>query len=562
MAASNLDAQLSAAVASASASASDCNDMPYDKVVIHLARAPSRVFEKGGVFYVLEYPVTPAQEAEIRRIAHGHAQCNACTSRALEYARLAGPGGALFLEHADDAADREFAQLRALAAEICSNRDAVPVPVIVGSSTFARLQEGSDSVTGKPWCHWTVCPSNVTQNAKLYKLAVQTYVRTSAAGPQMLTALVARILESPEMVESMRLFSECLDKAHRGAIYRGCTDWLLGIQAKADGQIWSRMSAVEKVHIVMFALSTARVSRGSATITMYHQANNSVMGFLENAHDEKAMVGLINAQSDPHAYQRRTAPPSSGQIQAAMDKIGPDYKNMVVLRSELGKFYPDQVIVWANPAEDAAHASGSGFEAMMRDQAAAGSAGTTSTKRGRARGFASRAARARGITTVGELKAILSDGKVHKLYVDAADHSPWVVAHSTQPDILRDCQDHSWACWSSDRLSSGWSGTRRMLVKTVFKMPMGELLFVCEGATLKSNLGNFCFPEFLRPEYHDCKQAFEDLNRRTTVEVPDCPAGDQYAVGMCAYPTTASRRLGKAVTIWLDGQEHTLTSME
>lgn len=544
--------------------------LTYREVVQNLANTPCDVFVNGDVCWVLEYPMTEDQKARVRAIAYADANCNACTSRAAKYVCLAGPDGPLFMQHADGAANPAFAQLRDLAVEICSNRKAMPVPVIVGPSTFAPMQEGSHSETGRLFKHWTVCPAATTprQLSKLLKLAIHTYVRTNSDGPQMLTALVARILESPEMVESLQLFSTCLDKAHRGAIYRGSTDWLLAIQAEADGQIWSRMTPIEQIRIVMFALGTARVapgvSRGSATITMYHQANNSIMGFLENAHNEKAMVALINAQSDPHAYQRRMAAPSAGQIAAAMAKIGPDFKNTVALASELPELYPDQAIVWDAPPEDAPHTSGTGFAAMQASVASSSSA--SRSKRERAGGFASRSRTARGITTVEDLKAILRDGQPHELYIDAANHSPWVVAHCTKPDILRDCQNHVWACWNGGRLGSGWveSGTdaHRMPVTSAFCMPMGELLFVCKGAKPKASLGNFCFPAFLRPEYHDCKQAFEQLNKVTTVEVPELPIGDQYAVGVCACPTTASRSLLRGMTIWLDGQKHILTSME
>jgi len=162
------------------------------------------------------------------------------------------------------------------------------------------------------------------------------------------------------------------------------------------------------------------------------------------------------------------------------------------------------------------------------------------------------------ISTITELLKILSDKKPHTMTIDACNHSPWIIVNTTlDTDKLRPCQKHLWACWNKTQ-SIMHGGKSNMKVSCVFKMPMGEIFFLCEGLTLPT-VKNYNFPEFLAPHMHSAKTTFEALNETTKAIVPKLNIGDSYALGICATPETWERKLQKPIKIVLDGISHTIT---
>jgi hypothetical protein len=503
-----------------------------------------------------------AKRNQVLALPMRHSRCRTCVKRADEMASLRGPGGAVFMANMGASSDPMMNEMRELAIEIASDRSTPLVPHLVGH--FPCLSEGSRN--GVPFLHWTVLPDEVNSKKvnSLYTKAIQTYY--GVHGGDMLTSFVAKLLNCREIADGMKILRGALGKAHNGGIYFGSTDWMIGIQtyaAKTYNKFWPHMNSEEKACCVMFALVSSNLcanSDGTVTITYYHQGNGSVMGFLENGHDEKSVIALVNSHTDPHAYQRRTTL-TEGQLNVGQEKLG-DFVNTVMLASDLAK-YPSQ-LRWSAPARQS---SSAGF-ARLRETTAPKVAEIAETKMQKAIGFASRARRK--ITTVRELLRVLAEGD-HTLSVDCADQRPWVLAHTTlAPEKLRQKttfdgkpQTHIWSCWKNDRLSNGWGGSASSKVLCVFQMPMGEVFFLCEGTKPASRtLGNFCYPEFLSTEMHAAKSAFEALNKVVNVTIPDPVAGDHLAVGCCASPSTETRFLVNPLTIVLDGATHTLVTFE
>lgn len=547
----------------------------YSTVVFRSAAESVNVFQVGKLVYLARVPTTPDFEARVKEAARLQAAnlnvkgCRACIQRAAAYAPLVGPDGPVFLSHMQACEDEPTVAVRALAVEAATKHSKrLVTPFVVTDSSFADKLQG-----GFP--HWTVKPAHVTDAAaaRLFERACY-YDYVDMEGETMLTSLVATLLSGDEMVASMKLFDDCLKKTSRGAgLYRGTTDWMLGVQKYGldnfGGRFWAHLSPLEKLHAVMYALGTSNLAKGdkeASACPNYHQANNSVLGFLKNAYDLDSMVALVNAQSAPENYQRRTAELSVGQLNVGAAKLG-DFTNTVALVSELGVRYPGQYVTWpkSSVSDDAKTSSATGFEALRSSLESKKAVSGLSDKARLASGFAARAgvkAPQVALTTVSALLAVLTDGKPHTLTVNASTHSPWLLAHTTlAPEKLRSCQKHLWAVWNHLQASS-WGASSETKVSSVFRMPMGELMFLCEGLKLPSHLGNFNFPEFLSPDMHSAKAAFEALNRTTVLSVPRLPDGDYFAAGVCASPQTSQRVLHKALTLTLDGVSHTLTRFE
>lgn len=543
----------------------------YDYVVRKSASEPVRVFQAGPLYYLVCVYTPPKVNAQVDDAARLQAAdqnfkgCRTCRTRAVEYAPLIGPDGPVFLSYVDEnnCDDAATVALCKLVREGAKNLGRKTVyPFVVTEKSFGPLNVGGSH-------HWTVMPESVTTDrARLFERAA-TVDYVDMTNSTMLTGLVATLLSGEGMFHSMELFSECLKKTSRGAgLYRGTTDWMLGVQTYAKetfpGRFWPTLDSVKKLHAVMYALGTSNLTRGvgdASSCPNYHQANNSVLGFLQNAHDLDSMVGLVNAQSDPLAYQRRTAPLTAGALTVGAGMLGP-FKNTLCTLSQLPTQYSDQFVTWGTPPPQDSASSVSGYAAMR----AALDKNVPSKLPGKAlkaSQFASRAGVKAGptMTTVDELLKALSDGKPHKLTVDVSTHQPCVVVNTTlDTKKLRECQKHMWAFYPGQTVSS-WGGTGATRVRALFRMPMGELLFVCDGLK-PTNLGNCNFPEFLAPHMHPAKAVFEELNRTTSMEVPTLEPGDSYAAGFCASPQTEARTLYRSVFLVLDGVKHTLLWFE
>jgi hypothetical protein len=526
------------------------------------------VFQVGELVYLAHMRTTQSFDKQVSETARLQAArlnpngCLACRKRAVAYVPLVGSDGPVFLCHIKPSCDdAPTVAVRALAVEASKESQHSVTPFVVTSSSFAPLFEGGFS-------HWTVKPAAVTdaRKAKLFDRACRDYV--DMENERMLTALIAALLSSKEMVTSINVFDNCLKQTPRGAVYRATTDWILGIQKYAAdtfaGRFWTSLSSLEKLHAVMYALGTSDLTKGAngaSSIPNFHQANNSILGFLKNAHNEKGMISLINDQSSPDNYQRRTAL-SEGQLSVGQSLLG-NFTNSVSRVSTLQTLYGDQFLGWSQRSDCDKASSAAGFNALHEMFATKKASAALPTKAQLASEFAARCAlKAPVISSISQLMAVLTDGKPHTLTVDASYHAPWVLVDTTlSTEMLRPCQKHLWGVFNRSE-ARVWGASSNTRVLGVFRMPMGELLFLLEGLNLPANLGNFNFPEFLAAHMHAAKAAFEALNKITSAVVPPLANGDFYAAGICASPQTSRRVLSKNIDIVLDGVKHTLTSFD
>jgi hypothetical protein len=379
------------------------------------------------------------------------------------------------------------------------------IPAIVDATTFPPLTEGRDSATGKELPHLTATPSSVTtkETAALYREGIRIYW-------DILERFVAKILSGTGIVRSMIIFRDCLDEAHSGGIYRGSTDWIINVQnwvMSTHSKWWNDMSLTERAQCVMYALVTSNLSinsDGNATCTDYHQGNGSVLNFLANANDKTTMIEMINTQSGPLAYQRRTTV-TDDQFAVGVSKLGgPDFYHTLMEVSKI----PREYVYWELSSD----------VDYLQQNVVNPSIG--STKLEKASEFANRTRLS--IISVAALLQVLTDGSHHTLTVDGSTGVPVVLANTTLPrEMLRRTSGeryggqtlpYLWTMFPHQTLSgNGWGGTGNMKVLAVMEMPMGEVMFVCEGANPFSKTLGFNFPVQLANHMHSAKAAFEAL---------------------------------------------------
>lgn len=557
----------------------------YTTVVERSATEPVRVFVVHSIAYLARinsclrhWRHDVEQAARDQTASRNPLGCSTCIRRANEYAPLIGPDGPVFLHHVRDC--ESTLRVRRIIDEMVSAETHARIktsatPVIVTSNTFAPMKKGGFN-------HWTVKPNTVTfEKTELFERATIDYV--DMMGKTMLTGLVASLLSSSDMEASMKLFDRCLMKIlcsdqYRGTnnmMYRNTTNWMLSIQMyrgnNFGSRFWKDLTPIEQLHAVMYALATSNLAweKDACVCPNYHEAI-IVFEFLRNVIDVNSMIDLINAQCAPVTLDCRTIELTKDQFYVGAKMLG-DFTNTVALVSELPRLYASQFVSWPQSFNlcDETTSSASGYAILQLHmkkldfQRSLGENKAFCTKKISVRArINSKTTRSQPITSVFELMTVLTDGMPHTLYIDAADHAPWLLANTTlDPKKLRTCQKHFWAVWGKEKAKS-WGASHNNKVNAVFWMPMGELLFLCEGMQLPGKLGNCNFPEFLAPNMHCAKPVFEALNKITSMAVPKLLGDDVHATGICARSHASDRTLDKNITIVLDGVSHTLTRFD
>ena len=237
---------------------------------------PAPVFTACGVCYVLRYPNSFGFEA--KSIAKSQYQCNACTSRAGIYCRDLGPAGPAFFHNLKVLAAPcvEVEQLRAIAMKTCAQDIAKPELVVVTNSTYAPVQEGCSS-SGKPYYHWTVTPSEVTEPS----IAAR-FERLKSYYGQMDTRLAK--LTVPEAVASVAIMIEEQSALERPHHYKSVLRWVSQIQALACSTTeggcttgagsFEDMSVADQAKLRVLAIMHGRVD--GAVHLDFHQSDNIV----------------------------------------------------------------------------------------------------------------------------------------------------------------------------------------------------------------------------------------------------------------------------------------------
>lgn len=267
-------------------------NLTYRQVVHALATTPVDTFKACGLHFVLKYPMTREQKARVMEIAKGHAGCNACRNRAVAYVGLRGPNGPIFMDPAliACASDPAFAQLRALAEEICSS--GTPEMLVITDQTFAPLEEGHDE-TGRSFHHWTVCPDGISTPEMCERVS-----NLRAIQGTTMDGRLSKLLESPDTRASIRIMEEERPKLERPDHWGRVLAWVLAIIDQFPKN-WDEMSDIEKCEVRAFALTTGAVE-GSAHKDFF-QASNIVDFLTKESRDD--LRAEMDRRSHPDYYQ-------------------------------------------------------------------------------------------------------------------------------------------------------------------------------------------------------------------------------------------------------------------
>lgn len=359
------------------------------------------------------------------------------------------------------------------------------------------------------------------------------------------------------IIPSLELLLTLLPKVKYGDKIQKSTEWFhrymseyLSVHTQRDRKI-----------VVVNALVNQYMVKGYAeeriVATNLKQTKDTVLRAMSCAHSESALVSLLTNLFNPHTYMRKTAAPTDGQLEVAMNifKDAGFYTTVMTLTNLLNKYdgkAPPSVSV---STKDDAFSTWSGMQTSMKNA-------STKGRRGGAGGFAHRAGTTAFVapTTITELYSRIDDMPGLTINVTTSSHP---VMLTEFPDTARELlkHDYLWGFKNGKTPHSEYGITSGYHPVSAMTAPgtMGRnVAFIIKGARIlyKSTIGNTCFPTFLREGVQrKAGSAFESLNKTTTARIPD--SYEPMALGIGSSRSDSHNRLYTSLSFKY--KDHTFT---
>jgi hypothetical protein len=247
---------------------------------------------------ISRYPVTSTTFA--------HSNCNCCTSRANKYCFLIGVDGPAFLSNIRDKNDGdENGLINNIRETIITSLKSDPNHQVfdihvVRANSFPPVQAGIDSITGKPWEHFTIHPDKVTPD----DLANQVEPLFSKYFP-IIGARLEKLTMKGSIASTKIIYDELIkseSKIERVDHWKSVFEWVIGIQNYCEGKEYIHCNPKNKKEIEVYSITTGRfVSNETECVHKdYHQSDN-IIDFIVMT-DIDSIAREMNTRSNPDNY--------------------------------------------------------------------------------------------------------------------------------------------------------------------------------------------------------------------------------------------------------------------
>lgn len=360
---------------------------------------------------------------------------------------------------------------------------------------------------------------------------------------------------------SLDLMRSCLDKVEYGTTFIPAVNWCFSVltDLSTHTRQWCYFSQKQKIAFALHHIIRAGLSndfRGTIAL-LFQTSNDNIIGLLEDAKSESAMIAMCKSRLDPQRYQRPTADASVGQITNAIKYLG-DFKNTILTYIRAKELIPE--IVWhgQNIADQVDTTSSmSGFAAQLAKTQI--SKTTTS--------FASRCGDSSITIKINNIRNLTDFVKFSRDHPNirveiSVDSGPVVYMAETTLDKDKIKHRHLWAYLNGRSKSDfgmidSWLPVSCTVPMYEYILGRKNVLFVIRENKRASKYGNCCFPEFLTSAYHGiCSTAYEGLNSTTEINVPD----DQLMVGIGS-SAVSENKLHSPIRLRINNIEVVLTNL-
>jgi hypothetical protein len=551
-------AAAAAAVAATSTSVTDADPLAS----YHHARqnvTPASLFTARQGDQTFAFSLVTPRNIAVYHCGEAVYRCRTCGDRLREFARMVTASGAPFQFSADANVDQHFMKLATDIAHIQGppTTSGLEIMIHYGDKLCDYdPQSGTNTDLGVPFYHWTVPidPSTRTTISRTDGALIEQAVHRYILGDRFIQRQVEELLSVGIETRraDLKLMSEIMKKATYGDKMLGSirlAEKVLDYMAALDRPFSSFSPMEQIVHCVQFLVfSPIHRELYSAVATLWHQISGNLLDLLKTANDEKAMLAMLEERFSPNNYQRRTADPSAGAVQIAMDQLG-EFTNTVMTKDQL-ETHPAVVTIKPRVAS-----SMSAFDKMLEQ----GTKPKSFSQRC-APGDADSAAEIQAIKTIADLVAFLRAHPTTKVEVKADGITPIYIASTTlAADRLK--VPHIWSFMNSHAYASsmGWQEVTHILPMYEYITGHCNVFFRMASSPPYKITGNCCFPEFLEPAYsRTCGAAFERLNTTMPITVPS----GEIAYGVGESGKNRDFDLNRTLSFRLTGKEITISRMK
>ena len=483
--------------------------------------------------WLFEHEAPAGNRNSSYRIMKSLYNCHMCSDRFGTMTPISDTDGSICLPFMNISSEyihhSQFHKMGQFAIDTCKN----PISNLVlvqNPSVFGYVEK----VGG--WSHIlrTVNPSHLTtctneERITLIKNCIPRYVTSG-----LFQRFMSRLVNQDK--DSLGLMKTCLDKAAYGHKFIPAVDWCGAVldDCATYSKPWAHFSPKEKIGFALKHVMCAGLTKDiSGSVAMLFQtANSNIIGLLEDAKSESAMIKLCAERLSPENYQRRTADASEGQIENAIKYLG-DFNNTILNTERAMELIPEMVChgqskttlaFSASAGTDATSSSMSGFAAQLAK---------VQLKTPAISSFATRCGKSSidvEIKDINTVKKFVDFTRAHpELKVEISLDSG-SIAYAAETTLDKDMISHRhlWAFMTTPKSAFGLSGLSSSWAEVTNTIPMYEYItgykcaiFVVSGIKTTSDFRNCCLPEFITPAYRRvCGPAFEGLNKTMKMVIP------------------------------------------
>ena len=408
-----------------------------------------------------------------------------------------------------------------------------------------------DSEKGFPHFHINISEESRTDSsvdAPLIQAAFNRYIHQGQFKP-VVDHLFIQGRASCEILERI------LGDVHYGNTFLPTLRWAMKIIDDLGSRSLDRMSEKDKYLFLFKHLLDQKLSKDlySGAVSFSCQTLDQLVDLMECAKSEEAMKKLTEDRLSPLNYQRRTADPSSGNVDEAMRLLG-DFSIKVAPISA----HPDAVSIGVQKSDE--FSALKGFEALKLSADARKKPETFADRCG-----GSKAAKIKVISTMEQLVLYCQENPEACVQIHTVGHYPLYYSETTlRQDKL--CVPFTWAFQLGNSPSKWKIGSiakvthiipgYRKLRRTKWR----NVLFVVEGAEMSSDTQVNTFPEFLSSEYNrTCGKAYEALKNTMKLGIP---TNEPLAFGIGASSSDEHGILCSNIRLIVDGIDVTISKIE
>ena len=571
-----------------------CATSPYDRTKYHAILhaiadktgcPPPVLFTVDGKKVVMAFEHKNNSTSCLRKatkLARSIDHCNICEERVRKFFPLSIPdkdgcGIPLFLNH--DTTPEPYKKLARRNEKYCAETSITGLCIITSDFLLDYPEEeGMDPrMEGRLFHHFHVRLPEKTDADVDVDLLHKAFCRYC---PELLPGMLDTLLPLSkwtlnnglaEMIKDIKTSLECIRDAIPEITYgekiEPSVSWLWRVverfesMRKMPDQLTPHQRWLFCAEILLWTpISPDGLDHQNAVSCVIQQAHNNVIPVMSSANNRSALIKIMNHRLSPLNYQRRTAAPTVGQVQNALQGLG-DFTNRIMTLTEAAKI-PGAVVVGFHQQPVS---SMEAFSSMIKEAKATAATDPVQPKKS-PWGLAARCG-----PQIHGLRDLVKYARAHpesKMHLDASGTMESVyVAHTTLSAEKR-CVPYLWAFHGDNKENSeskkkvfpfGGQWTEIAVIIPQYEtLVQQNALFLLRGVDhVPADTLNCCFPSFLNVAVRRvCGPAFEKLNKKIRLPVPT----KEPAIGR-GTSVRAGNKLIFPVRVLVEGKEIMLTTL-